>query len=70
MDFEKTSPTTQKNYLTVEELAVELGVKTSWVRSMVFKKRIPYIKIGRLVRFKLKDLEEFIQNNSKSVKNE
>lgn len=49
--------------VSVEEAATILGVKTSWLRNSVFKKTIPYVKIGRLVRFRRKDLEEMINRD-------
>ena len=37
--------------IDVPELAAELGVKISYVRRLVHERRIPYVKVGRLVRF-------------------
>jgi excisionase family DNA binding protein len=51
--------------LNTDDTAKMLGVKTSWVRMAVFRKKIPYVKLGRLVRFKREDLEKFIKDNSK-----
>jgi excisionase family DNA binding protein len=56
--------------VTIEEASKLLSIKISTLRAATFKRKIPFIKIGRLVRFRLKDLEEFIQNNSKPVKSE
>lgn len=46
----------------VEEAAKILGVKISWIRNSVYKKTIRHVKIGRLVKFRRKDLEEMINN--------
>lgn len=37
--------------IDIPELAAELGVKISYVRRLVHQRRIPYVKVGRLVRF-------------------
>jgi excisionase family DNA binding protein len=41
-----------EQHWSTKELAKKLEVKESTVRSWVFKKEIPYVKIGRLVRFR------------------
>ena len=41
-----------------------LKFKPSRLYSEVFKKRIPYIKIGASLRFKLSELEEWLDQNS------
>lgn len=38
------------NYLTVEEAANLLNIKVSRIRTAIFRKEIPYMKIGSLVR--------------------
>lgn len=51
--------------LTIKQASELLQVKISWLRSMVFRKEIPYLKLGRLIRFKHEDLTSFI-NRSKT----
>lgn len=46
--------------LTIDEAADFLNVKVSRLRSAIFKGDIPYIKLGRLVRFDPKDLIKWI----------
>jgi excisionase family DNA binding protein len=50
-----------KPLLTIEEAAALLGVKTQTLYLWVSQRRIPFRKIGRLVRFTETDLEEFIE---------
>lgn len=52
--------------LNIKEAAKFLSVKESWIRSAVFKQEIPIVKLGRLVRFRRSDLENFIKENLKS----
>jgi excisionase family DNA binding protein len=40
--------------------AVWLGVGERQIRNLVYKRQIPYVKIGRLVRFKVSDLDVWI----------
>jgi excisionase family DNA binding protein len=37
--------------LDIPSLAQHLGVTERHIRRLVFEKRIPYVKVGRLVRF-------------------
>jgi predicted DNA-binding transcriptional regulator AlpA len=45
------------NFLTAEALAQRLGVPESWVRTEERAERIPSIRLGKYVRFKLSDIE-------------
>ena len=49
-----------KNLIDINELAEILNIKVSKVRSMVFKNEIPYIKLGRLVRFKTEEIQNWL----------
>lgn len=57
------------NLLTIKEASEYLAIKQSTLRSAIFNKKIKYIKIGRLVRFRLDDLHEYIQKNTKDIEN-
>ena len=49
-------------------LALDLSVKESWIRSMIFKNKIPFIKIGRHIRFDPLVIKLWIRsNNLKSI---
>ncbi len=50
--------------LTIDQLKQKLGVKESWLRSMVFKRKIPCIRIGRLIRFDENKINQWIMSNS------
>lgn len=47
----------------IKEACKILGVKESWLRSVIFKSEIPVIKLGRLIRFRKIDLEKYIHDN-------
>lgn len=48
--------------LNITELAEYLSVKEASIRSWVYKKKIPFIKVGKLVRFKVEDIESWLQS--------
>jgi excisionase family DNA binding protein len=50
-----------KSILTTSELSKYLNVKESWIRSLVFKRKIPFIKIEGLLRFKKEAIDEWLK---------
>lgn len=54
--------------LTVEELALCVKVKPSVVRFWLHNSDIPYIKIGRQIRFDPKEVKEWILEHSNGAK--
>ena len=53
----------EKNLLNVKELSEYTGISKSTIYEWVSMKKIPYIKIGKLVKFDPKDIGAFIQNH-------
>lgn len=53
-----------KELITINELAIILNVKESWIRRHVFIDTIPYLKIGRLIRFNKEQILEHFNINS------
>lgn len=47
--------------LTLKEAADYLNVSERYMRRLVAERRIAYHKLGRLLRFRLADLEELLQ---------
>jgi excisionase family DNA binding protein len=47
----------RRNFLRADVLAERLGVPESWVRTEERAGRIPSVRLGRYVRFKLSDVE-------------
>ena len=48
----------EKRFLGIEELAQYLGVAKGTVYIWCCHKKIPYLKVGRLIRFDLREIEE------------
>lgn len=51
------------NLLTPKQAADYLGIKLSTIYSMCMKRQIPFIKIGRLNRFRTQDLNKWIESH-------
>ena len=49
--------------LTLAEAGSLLRLKTSTLRAWVLRRKIPYVKVGRLVRLRRADLESLISNS-------
>jgi excisionase family DNA binding protein len=52
--------------LSINEASSYLSLKVSKLRSMVFKREIPMVKIGRLVRFNKLELDQWIEQLSRN----
>ncbi len=52
-------------YLTIEELAVMLKISEQTIRRYVLNKTVPYRKIGKAVRFRLSEIEKWINSGCK-----
>jgi len=52
--------------MDVQQLAHYLNLKPSKIRAMVFRREIPYLKIGRLVRFQKDMIDHWINERSQS----
>ena len=50
------------DYLRVQDLALEFGVSESTVRDWVFRRKIPFVKLGSAVRFKREDIEAWVES--------
>ena len=50
--------------LTIEKAAEVLGVTPRMVRRLTASRRLPFVKVGRLVRFRDADLATFIEEGT------
>lgn len=53
--------------LSVEEISELIGIAPSTIYKMTHKKRIPFIKVGRLVKFNLQQINAWLDKNSFKV---
>ena len=49
--------------ITVQDAAKFLAVSTSTLYGWVWQRRIPFVKVGRVLRFEQSELQKFIQSN-------
>jgi excisionase family DNA binding protein len=54
----------EKRFLSVRELASFLNISSDFIYMMVEQKRVPHIRLGRAIRFDIKRLESWINDNS------
>lgn len=54
-------------YLNVTQLSDYLGIKPKTLYAWVSEKRIPHKKIGRLVRFELGEVDEWMSSHNVNV---
>ena len=47
--------------LSISEAATRLGVTERYIRRLVYERRVPFYKVGRLVRFRESDLDEWLE---------
>ncbi len=59
-----TASPIQRRLLTVKELSAYLGISQDTIYTQVSKRRVPFVKIGRLLKFDLKAIDEWITQNS------
>jgi excisionase family DNA binding protein len=51
-----------ERWLSVQEIATHLGVKTETIYVWVSKKRMPAHKVGRLWKFKVSKVDAWVQS--------
>jgi len=57
----KSRDLSSKNLLTVVEAAAVLGIKEATVRAWILRRKITYVKLGRVVRIPAKELRLLIE---------
>ena len=49
--------------LTLDQAAEYLNVTGHFIRRLTHERRLPFLKVGRLVRIRRKDLDEFLEGH-------
>lgn len=53
--------------MDVQEVASYLNLKPSKIRQMIFCRQIPYLKIGRLVRFRRQEIDSWLDMSCNEI---
>ena len=56
-----------RRYIDIKELSEYLSISKNTIYSWVSQKKIPHIKVGKLVRFELGAVEEWLESHSQGV---
>ena len=62
-----TGTDTITQLLTIDQLAQRLGITVRHVRRLVAERRVPYYKVGRLVRFDPDEIGEWLRDRRRPV---
>ncbi len=62
-----TGTDTIPHLLTIDQLAQRLGITVRHVRRLVAERRVPYYKVGRLVRFDPDEIGEWLRDRRRPV---
>jgi excisionase family DNA binding protein len=62
-----TGTDTIPHLLTIDQLAQRLGITVRHVRRLVAERRVPYYKVGRLVRFDPNEIDEWLRDRRRPV---
>ena len=55
-----TPKTSTGEYLTVEQAAEYLNITDHFARRLIRERRIPFVKVGRLVRLRRTDIDDYL----------
>lgn len=50
--------------LNADQVAARLGCKIRLVRKLQAERQIPFVKVGRLTRYRPSDVESYIESNT------
>jgi excisionase family DNA binding protein len=64
--MKKTSTVTPA-VMDIPDAARYLSTTERQIRELVYKRRIPYTKVGKFVRFRASDLDAWLERNSVSI---
>ena len=57
----------QKEFLSIEDVAIYLGIKKSTLYSKVKTGEIPHYRLGRLLKFRKEDIDRWMEGNRQKI---
>ena len=58
-----TAADTLPHLLTIDQLVERLGTSTRHVRRLIAERRIPYLKVGKFVRFDREEISRWLDDS-------
>ncbi|MCP4306164.1 MAG: helix-turn-helix domain-containing protein [bacterium] len=58
----------RRGLIDVSALAVKLGVTQRFIRRLVAENRVPFLKIGRFVRFDPREIDDWVEGSRRPVR--
>ena len=55
------------NYISIDEAAEYLGIKTVTIRNWIKKEMVPAHKVGKLWKFKRSELDEWVKSGKSAI---
>ena len=55
-------------YLSVAEICTYLGIKRDTVYKWISEKKLPAHRVGKLWKFKISEVDEWVKNGDRNVK--
>jgi excisionase family DNA binding protein len=60
----RNKPRTRRDLLTTEEFAAALGLSPKTVRQWTWRRSVPFVRVGRAIRFQPETVKEIIDRGS------
>ena len=58
----------EKRFINIKDLSDYLGVSKHTIKSWVYQDRLPYRKIGRVIRFDIREIEKALNRKERQSK--
>ena len=65
MEDHKKQETTDLGFWSIQDLSRYIGIKSSTLYALVEEQRIPHYRVGKLIRFKRSEIDEWMEGNRK-----
>ena len=60
--------TDEARLLSVREAAVRFGLPISWLYSAAAARRVPHLKVGRYLKFRVSEMDAWLEKQRRTVK--
>jgi excisionase family DNA binding protein len=60
----QASPRMHRNLLTTEEFAAALGLSAKTIRQWTWTRRVPFVRVGRAIRFRPETVDELVNRGT------